>query len=313
MPRSGAPPSPPEPAAVQHQGHGNQQPRQEGNAGRPLAGKLGTKGGTCRPWLTDGRGRAWSKRPDRQAGRHGRKRPPLRGANTGTNHARPTSRPPAQPGACARHAGTVRGDRKAAKTVYQEEGRPEPCPKRAARHRRGRRAGFQGVGQGSELVERARACSRRLALNLSCFQEKQSVSSGKARFRAANHSPPPLASEGSESPSVVRDAGGGALRFLRLHPRLEALAVPVASRVRLRPRPHPFGARPAGCAPRAASGRALDTPSTRKPGAGGRGRGGDLSSWRLRPGGGFRPIIRLTDKNNNSIIIILITTRGKRP
>ena len=29
--------------------------------------------------------------------------PPLRGAKTGTNHARPASRPPAQPGACARH------------------------------------------------------------------------------------------------------------------------------------------------------------------------------------------------------------------
>jgi hypothetical protein len=51
--------------------------------------------------------KAWSKRPDRQAGRHGRKRPPLRGAKTGTNHARPTSRPPAQPGACARPAADV--------------------------------------------------------------------------------------------------------------------------------------------------------------------------------------------------------------
>ena len=69
---------------------------------------LRTKGGTCRPWLIDGRGKAWSKRPDRQAGRHGRKRPPLRGAKTGTKRARPTSRPPAQPGACARYARNVR-------------------------------------------------------------------------------------------------------------------------------------------------------------------------------------------------------------
>ena len=37
-------------------------------------------------------------------------------------------------------------------------------------------------------------------------------------FDAAHHSPPPLASEGSESPSVVRDAGGGALRFLDCTP-----------------------------------------------------------------------------------------------
>ena len=29
--------------------------------------------------------------------------PPLRGAKTRTNHARPASRSPAQPGACARH------------------------------------------------------------------------------------------------------------------------------------------------------------------------------------------------------------------
>lgn len=32
------------------------------------------------------------------------------GAKTGTNHARPTSRPPAQPGACARHAGNARAN-----------------------------------------------------------------------------------------------------------------------------------------------------------------------------------------------------------
>jgi hypothetical protein len=36
---------------------------------------------------------AGSKRPGRQAGRHGRKRPPLRGAKTGTNHGQPA--PPA--------------------------------------------------------------------------------------------------------------------------------------------------------------------------------------------------------------------------
>ena len=67
-----------------------------------------------------------------------------------------------------------------------------------------------------------------------------------------HHSPPPLASEGSDSPSVVRDAGGGALRFLDCTPdwRLgpfhqyqgfgfahvltrSVLAVPAALRVRL--------------------------------------------------------------------------------
>ena len=89
-------------------------------------GKQRTKGGTCRPWLIYGRGKAWSKRPNRQAGRHGRKRPPLRGAKTGTNHARPTSRPPAQPGACARHAGKVSADRKTEKPVYQEGGAASP-------------------------------------------------------------------------------------------------------------------------------------------------------------------------------------------
>lgn len=91
-------------------GQPNNQGKKASTAGLRPDGR--TKRGTCRAWLIDGRGKAWSKRPDRQAGRHGRKRPPLRGAKTGTNHARPTSRPPAQPGACARHAGKVRGDRK---------------------------------------------------------------------------------------------------------------------------------------------------------------------------------------------------------
>ena len=36
-------------------------------------------------------------------------RPPLRGAKTRTNHARPASRPAAQPGACARRGGIHRG------------------------------------------------------------------------------------------------------------------------------------------------------------------------------------------------------------
>ena len=111
-------------AAPRHQGSrtakANNQGKKTSPAGLRPDGK--TKRGTCRAWLIDGRGKAWSKRPDRQAGRHGRKRPPLRGAKTGTNHARPTSRPPAQPGACARHAGKVRGDRKTEKPVYQKGG-----------------------------------------------------------------------------------------------------------------------------------------------------------------------------------------------
>jgi len=128
-------------AAPRQQDNQNQQPRQEGITGWPAArGK--TKRGTCRAWLIDDRGKAWSKRPDRQAGRHGRKRPPLRGAKTGTNHARPTSRPPAQPGACARHAGTISADRKTEKPVYQEEGWPAPRTKRATAARRGRKARF---------------------------------------------------------------------------------------------------------------------------------------------------------------------------
>lgn len=288
MPRSAAPPLRPKPALVEHQDHENQQPRQEDNTGRPLAGKQGTKGGTCRPWLIDGRGKAWSKRPDRQAGRHGRKRPPLRGAKTGTNHARPTSRPPAQPGACARHAGKVRGDREAAKNRLSGRRQASTVPKTADRAperpqemRSGRRA---GVG----LTERLRGLVAPPGAESVLFSGKAKRFQWESCFRAANHSPPPLASEGSESPSVVRGAGGGALRFLRLPPRLEALAVPVASRVRLRPRPHPFGARRTGCAPRAASGRALDTPSTQKQ------RGAEGAIY--RPGARGRAAIQVNNK-----------------
>lgn len=128
-------------AAPRQQDSQSQQPRQEASpAGLRPDGK--TKRGTCRAWLIDGRGKAWSKRPDRQAGRHGRKRPPLRGAKTGTNHARPTSRPPAQPGACAHHARKVHGNRKTEKPVYQEEGMPAPHTKRATAVRRGRKTRF---------------------------------------------------------------------------------------------------------------------------------------------------------------------------
>lgn len=144
----GAPPPRPKPALAQHQGHENQQPRQEGNTGWPLAGKQGTKGGKCRPWLIDGRGRAWSKRPDRQAGRHGRKRPPLRGAKTGTNHARPTSRPPAQPGACERHAGTVLGDRKAAKNRLSGRRQASTAPKTGSMAPERPQGGFSGSRAG---------------------------------------------------------------------------------------------------------------------------------------------------------------------
>ena len=54
-PRKVAPPPQPEPAPVRHQGSENQQPRQEGSTGRPSARWQRPKGGTCRPWLIDGR------------------------------------------------------------------------------------------------------------------------------------------------------------------------------------------------------------------------------------------------------------------
>ena len=128
-------------AAPRQQDSQSQQPRQEASpAGLRPDGK--TKRGTCRAWLIDGRGKAWSKRPDRQAGRHGRKRPPLRGAKTGTKRARPTSRPPAQPGACARHAGKVRGDRKTENRFIRKKAGPAPRTKRATAARRGHKARF---------------------------------------------------------------------------------------------------------------------------------------------------------------------------
>jgi len=46
------------------------------------------------------------------------------------------------PSASARDAGKVRGDRKAEKPVYQEEGGPAPRIKRATAARRGRKARF---------------------------------------------------------------------------------------------------------------------------------------------------------------------------
>lgn len=107
----------PEPAPVRLQGskQSNNQDKKTTPAGlRPNGKKQNAALAAC--GLSTFRDKAWSKRPDRQASRHGRKRPPLRGAKTGTNHARPTSRPPAQPGACARHAEKVCGDRKTLKT-----------------------------------------------------------------------------------------------------------------------------------------------------------------------------------------------------
>lgn len=201
----------------------NQQPGRQSIAG--LRPDSRTKRGNCRAWLIDDRGKAWSKRPDRQAGRHGRKRPPLRGAKTGTNHARPTSRPPAQPGACARHAGKVCGDRKTEKPVYQERGGQLLALNGLQRRAEAARHAFRGLGivkgqAGPEsglygpLVKSAGFET----LNLSCEIEKSSGFQRNRRFDAPHHSPPPLASEGSESPSVVRDAGGGALRFLDCTP-----------------------------------------------------------------------------------------------
>ncbi len=169
---------------------------------------LRTKGGTCRPWLIDGRGKAWSKRPDRQAGRHGRKRPPLRGAKTGTNHARPTSRPPAQPGACARHAGKVRGDREAAKNRLSGRWQASTVPKTGGRGSRKAAETFSGTRQGAGQG-RASGSRRPSALNLSCFQEKQSVSNGKAVFVRRTTPPRPSPARGASRPlsSGVQAAG----------------------------------------------------------------------------------------------------------
>lgn len=202
--RGGAPPPHPCTKPMRHQD--SRKTNNQGKKALPagLRPDSGTKRGTCRAWLIDGRGKAWSKRPDRQADRHGRKRPPLRGAKTGTNHARPTSRPPAQPGACARHARKVRGNQKTEKPVYQERGGPAPRTKRATAARRGRKARFLGPWH-SQGASKARKWL--------CGPLVKS-----AGFAAPHHSPPPLASEGSESPSVVRDAGGGALRFLDCTP-----------------------------------------------------------------------------------------------
>jgi len=188
------------------------------------------------------RGKAWSKRPDRQAGRHGRKRPPLRGAKTGTNHARPTSRPPAQPGACARHAGKVCGDRKTEKPVYQEEGRPAPRIKRATAARRGRKARFwwSRHSEGPSKAEK-RLYGRLVksagfdALNLSCTIKK---SSGFQRSRPIWRGAPlpPAPRQRGERVALCRQGcrrRGASLPWL--HPRLEAWAVPPASRVKASP------------------------------------------------------------------------------
>ena len=156
LPRSGTPLPRPEPTPVRHQSYENQQPRQEGNTGRPLAGKQRTKGGTCRPWLIYGRGKAWSKRPNRQAGRHGRKRPP------------------AQPGACARHAGKVRVVRESEKTGLSGRRGKHRCKKQASAVHRGHKTRFQGQrhrqGQGEtkkRLCEPLARSAGFAALNLS--------------------------------------------------------------------------------------------------------------------------------------------------
>ena len=54
------------------------------------------------------------------------------------------------------------------------------------------------------------------ALNLSWNPKKRRTFNGWRELDAPHHSP--LASEGRDSPSVVRDAGGGALRFLDCTP-----------------------------------------------------------------------------------------------
>lgn len=85
-------------------------------------------------------------------------------------------------------------------------------PKTGGRGSRKGQGGFQGQGKGQGRAIRLR---RPGALNLSCFQEKQSAFNGKAVFVKGEPlpppppPPPPLASEGSESPPVVRGAGGG--------------------------------------------------------------------------------------------------------
>lgn len=136
LPRSGAPPPQPEPAPVRHKDHENQQPRQESNTGPAFGRYRGTEGRHLPPVLIDGSEYGLSV-PDRQAGRHGRKRPRPCGALRPGHHARPTSRPPAQPGACARHAGTVRGDREAVKPFS----RKKAGQRRAKNRRQGQQEG----------------------------------------------------------------------------------------------------------------------------------------------------------------------------
>lgn len=76
----------------------------------------------------------------------------------------------------------------------------------------------------------------------------------------------PLARLRLASPTFATWQGGrtGGLRPTYLPPMPKRVVVAAASRVRLRPRTHPFGARASPCAPRAASVRALDTASTQQ-------------------------------------------------
>ncbi len=92
------------------------------------------------------------------------------------------------------------------KTVYQEEGRPAPCPKQAAGAAGRPQRRFQGQGKGQG---RASGSRRPSALNLSCFQEKQSVSNGKAVFVRRTTPPRPSPARGASRPlsSGVQAAG----------------------------------------------------------------------------------------------------------
>lgn len=129
--------------------------------------------------------------------------------------------PPAQPGACARHAGKVRGDRKATKNRLAGRKQASTASRTTSRvaERPQGRFSRHWIGQGMGAV----ACGIPAPYSKFCAETvlkfRKALSCKRlSKFDAPHHSPPPLASEGSESPSDVRDAGGGALRFLDCTP-----------------------------------------------------------------------------------------------
>lgn len=110
----------------------------------------------------------------------------------------------------------VTGAAAAAKTGLSGSGARPPRPKRAAAQRRGRRRSVQQAARG-RVGHTLTGLVARSALNLSCTRKKP-VDCQRPRRRVPR--PPPIPPpfpprrEGSESPSVVKGAASGALRFL---------------------------------------------------------------------------------------------------